>query len=822
MNPSAQKLRKTLAILAAFFLLLAPQISFSQTVQDSTKEKICLNFSPYYKVGQDPRRGDHIPPEQIRQGLEAIQPYCDCIRIFSSSTPLDTTAFIAKEMAFKEVIASAWLDRDTVTNNSEIEAALSLAKRGLVDRLVIGSETLLRGELSPEQLIAYINFVKEEVPDIPVSTADVYGEFIAHPEVIQEVEFLFINSYSYWEGESIECALQRFHQSYLSILEVAGDKEIIISETGWPTDGNTIGKAEPGLENLLSYLDGIRAWGKFYEIPFYWFSAFDEPWKRNSVNPQEAFWGIKYYEISKDSILCKEGVDSLLCSQIEIDTSIWTTSFIPNEADTPRIEFTQIPIYGDQQGILCGKVTGINPADCQLAAYIKVNGTWWVKPTFDQRTTRLSCDGTFCIDVTTGGLDRNATDYQIFLLGNGYDPPRLGNSPRLPDSLFEDAKTHSLIQRTPFDRARVFTDDMAVPRDSIFSVPVYSQDFDSVFEIKGGFFANFGLDLIGASGVSDSFDFDFDLIDEKNLRFHLITKDSIPKILPDSTLLFSLNLGFASSKNNCGAIGISGNKGPLEVVQFVEGEAFSFPLGNDFSQHCPLFSPTLIIEKKNTSPDVLTTIPVKIRDYINQIDMGGTFQVKSGVEIISLDSIHEVGTMYQENINDSTLLFRFTSLDSTSRFIRENETVFNLNVIVRDSLYRMGPIRLLDDSTQRSTQRYFGQFFTQEVFLDSIAKPYITVEIINFAQETSFNPIRLYPNPVQDEAILDFYAQEPGLGRISIWTITGQLLRERTIAIHIANNKIVIDDLEKLPKGLLLLRIEQESGQQWSTKLMRN
>ena len=47
--------------------------------------------------------------------------------------------------------------------------------------LIVGSEVLLRSDLTESQLIGYINQVKQAVPDVPVATADVYGELIAHP-----------------------------------------------------------------------------------------------------------------------------------------------------------------------------------------------------------------------------------------------------------------------------------------------------------------------------------------------------------------------------------------------------------------------------------------------------------------------------------------------------------------------------------------------------------------------------------------------------------------------------------------------------------------
>ena len=80
--------------------------------------------------------------------------------------------------------------------------------------------------------------------------------------------------------------------SYSQIKAVANGKPIIISETGWPTAGNTIGNAVASLDNAARYFCEFTTWAHENQVDYWYFEAFDEPWKADSNSPQEVHWGI--------------------------------------------------------------------------------------------------------------------------------------------------------------------------------------------------------------------------------------------------------------------------------------------------------------------------------------------------------------------------------------------------------------------------------------------------------------------------------------------------------------------------------------------------
>ncbi|MEL6865059.1 MAG: T9SS type A sorting domain-containing protein [Bacteroidota bacterium] len=688
----------------------------------------CLNFSNYYKPGQDPRIGSPIPVEQHIEALEKIKPYCDCIRIFASGFPLDTVPYLAKAMGFKTVIVGAWLDRDTMTNNTEIEGAIKLARAGVADRLVIGSEVRLRNELTVDALIDYIEYVKQEVPTIPVTTADVYGTFLASPEILEAVDFAFVNIYPFWEGVDIKCALYRFHNAYLSIKELAGAKEIIISETGWPSDGNTVGKAIPSLENLRYYLRHIRAWSEHHKVRVYYFAAFDEPWKFNFINPQEAFWGLIEYIPSLDTLVYKDGVEAILTKPIEIDTSVWSCVLLPNPTNTPRIVYDTIPCYGDQNGMLCGHVDGVRPCDVVLVIYIKVNNSWWIKPTYANPITRPSCDGSFCIDVVTGGLDREATQYQLFLFETGFSPPLIGGHSKLPDSLFEKAIMEDLITRTPFNRGgiKILNPIGDVYPGDTLEIPVMVKDFHNVLDCKGQIQMAYQVNFIEASASQYANYLNFYPIDSTKVNFTF--SDPMGEIvsIPDSTYLFTLKIAISKEMRFCRTVSLSSFPDSIapEITHLVDSIPKKVPLRQiSPSFICPATPIGLALnDVGDAEPGDTVLVEVKVKDFRYVVAFDFPVKAGAGLKIIQIDTVYLDSNYIVDIINSDSLILSFDTPLNRRVFRSDNTILFSFWVATPGDVAICETINIPDNGQLSAVKYIINDTVAVAVEVDSPLK----------------------------------------------------------------------------------------------------
>ena len=114
----------------------------------------------------------------------------------------------------------------------------------------------------------------------------------------------------------------------------------------------------------------------------------------------------------------------------------------------PLIEFTSVPPLGSFLN-LKGAVRNAEPKATRLAVYIRVHGGWWNKPYWDAPTTELYADGTFSVNIATGGSDEQATDIAVFLVPAEFYPPGMRGDAELPRELYEKALAHLSVTRSP-------------------------------------------------------------------------------------------------------------------------------------------------------------------------------------------------------------------------------------------------------------------------------------------------------------------------------------------------------------------------------------
>ncbi len=247
-----------------------------------------ISFSPYVE-GQGP--GTRIGEKQIRERLTFVQPYVNWVRSFSCTEGHEMIPAIAAEYGHKTMVG-VWLSGDHEQNEIEVTNAIDIAKAGHADILAVGNEVLLRGDLSENELIGYINRVKQAAPDIVVGYVDAYFEFSDHPRVTDACDVILANCYPFWEGCPAEHALLYVKEMYRRAVRAANGKKVIISETGWPNIGTAMKGAVPSYENAIKYFVDVYRWAQEDQIEIFYFSSFDEAWKVEAEGDVGAYWGL--------------------------------------------------------------------------------------------------------------------------------------------------------------------------------------------------------------------------------------------------------------------------------------------------------------------------------------------------------------------------------------------------------------------------------------------------------------------------------------------------------------------------------------------------
>ena len=248
-----------------------------------------LGFS-MYEEHQKP--GDSISEEQVRRRMKILKPYIKAIRSFSCIEGNEFIPKVAKEHGL-ETLVGAWISDDPKKNRQEIDALIKLANKGHVDIAAVGNEVLYRDDIPKEKLMEHMDEVRAAIPaEIPVTYVDAYYEFSVHPDLTEKCDVIMVNCYPFWESCHIDYSLQHMQQMYGQALSAAKGKKVIISETGWPSRGESLGAAQPSDVNFLKYFINTQMWCRQAGIECYYFASFDEAWKTGDEGDVGAYWGL--------------------------------------------------------------------------------------------------------------------------------------------------------------------------------------------------------------------------------------------------------------------------------------------------------------------------------------------------------------------------------------------------------------------------------------------------------------------------------------------------------------------------------------------------
>jgi exo-beta-1,3-glucanase (GH17 family) len=246
-----------------------------------------LAYSPYRDC-QSADTPDQPTLDDVKQDLQIIGSMANGIRTYSSTGISAEIPAIARQMGLR-VSAGAWLGKDKAANEREIQGVIDTAKKVDLDSVIVGNEVLLRGDLSEDELLGYIERVKKAV-NVPVTTAEIGNILLAHPRVMAAVDFEMVHLYPFWDGASINGAAQAVIDQYHNIQKKSNGKGVVIGETGWPSAGPANKAAVPSMENQIQFAKEFLTLALSDKVDFYYFDAFDEMWKtEGGIGP---YWGL--------------------------------------------------------------------------------------------------------------------------------------------------------------------------------------------------------------------------------------------------------------------------------------------------------------------------------------------------------------------------------------------------------------------------------------------------------------------------------------------------------------------------------------------------
>jgi exo-beta-1,3-glucanase (GH17 family) len=284
----------SLAAIGATWWWMATPINLSRAPIDPDAKLLCVSYAPFRGAQTPLVSTTRIAPEQIAQDLAQLAKISDCVRTYSIENGLDQVPGLAAKVGLK-VMQGIWLGSDRFKNLAQISTVIGLTKQypDVISSVVVGNEVLLRGEMTAADLAAIIRSVRSQVT-VPVTYADVWEYWLRNREIYDAVDFVTIHILPYWEDFPIRARYAASHVDAIrrQVAVAFPGKEILIGETGWPSEGRMRAGALPSRTNQARVVSEILAMAKRENFRVNLIEAYDQPWKRQLEGTAGGYWGL--------------------------------------------------------------------------------------------------------------------------------------------------------------------------------------------------------------------------------------------------------------------------------------------------------------------------------------------------------------------------------------------------------------------------------------------------------------------------------------------------------------------------------------------------
>ncbi|KAJ2505522.1 glycoside hydrolase 3 protein [Coemansia sp. RSA 2049] len=280
-----------------FTLTLAAMAAASATAMAADS----LPFHALSYNAKQIKTGDCPTVNSVRDDLKVLEDFTKEVRIYSVNDCKQGEPILrAMENTDWKVQLGLWVGKDDSSYEADKKELLRLA--GLFDfkkqvsAVIVGNEAVYREEQTQAQIAAKVKDTKSALTklglgSIPVTTSETWPSI--DKTIVDAVDYVNMHAFPFWEGVPIEGAQDKMFQHIYDIKKIAGTKEVVVGETGWPSDGGNYGDSAPTLQNEKQYMKEFICRANLENIRYVWFSAFDEAWKpTTNASDVETHWGI--------------------------------------------------------------------------------------------------------------------------------------------------------------------------------------------------------------------------------------------------------------------------------------------------------------------------------------------------------------------------------------------------------------------------------------------------------------------------------------------------------------------------------------------------
>ncbi|CAB4256150.1 similar to Saccharomyces cerevisiae YGR279C SCW4 Cell wall protein with similarity to glucanases [Maudiozyma barnettii] len=159
----------------------------------------------------------------------------------------------------------------------------------------VGNELVNGGQATPAQVGQYIDTGRAALQAAgyngPVVSVDTFIAVINNPELCKYSDYMAVNAHAFFDKNTVASdsgswLLQQIQRVWTAC---DGAKDVVITESGWPSQGQTYGVAVPSKDNQKAAVSAITS---SCGDSTYLFTAFNDLWKADGEYGVEKWFGV--------------------------------------------------------------------------------------------------------------------------------------------------------------------------------------------------------------------------------------------------------------------------------------------------------------------------------------------------------------------------------------------------------------------------------------------------------------------------------------------------------------------------------------------------
>jgi exo-beta-1,3-glucanase (GH17 family) len=178
--------------------------------------------------------------------------------------------------------------------------------RGNIEGVLVGNEDpdMIGFGIIPK----FLKQAKSDFPQIPVGTSQEANFWLSDgraEQLLPLVDFIGANIYPAWDwgradasnqpvGVAPEAGFKSFSATYDQLKRKYPGRQIVVTETGWPTTFGPIGARQfpAGISNARDYLQRLTAWAQAQQVVLYIHNMYDDQFGVNTTSDFNYHFGL--------------------------------------------------------------------------------------------------------------------------------------------------------------------------------------------------------------------------------------------------------------------------------------------------------------------------------------------------------------------------------------------------------------------------------------------------------------------------------------------------------------------------------------------------